>query len=301
MLNIVTAESIIGKIPGIAAETMFFSRRAVCDARIHRALQSGIVGTRRTGAESIVVSGGYEDDEDHGEVIIYTGHGGNDPATRRQIADQSFEAPGNAALVTSGLNGAPVRVVRGRNRDSRYAPSNGYRYDGLYRVESWWREPGRSGYAVCRYRLVTAERELAALATAFSAPKTPPAGVPAPQRSAMTVQRIIRSGTIAEFVKDLHDHVCQFCGTRLAIRDRGYSEAAHIRPLGRPHDGPDDPSNVLCLCPNCHVLFDHGVLTVSSDLTVLGGGRMPRPMRMDINHKVDHAYLAYHRDYFGCA
>jgi hypothetical protein len=35
----------------------------------------------QTGAESIVVSGGYEDDEDHGDTIIYTGHGGNDPQT----------------------------------------------------------------------------------------------------------------------------------------------------------------------------------------------------------------------------
>jgi hypothetical protein len=35
-------------------------------------------------------------------------------------------------------------------------------------------------------------------------------------------------------------------------------EAAHIRPLGAPHNGPDTLDNTLCLCPNHHVLFDHG-------------------------------------------
>jgi len=36
----------------------------------------------------------------------------------------------------------------------------------------------------------------------------------------------------------------------------------HIRPLGRPHDGPDEPENILVLCPNHHTDFDYGRLTV---------------------------------------
>jgi putative restriction endonuclease len=34
---------------------------------------------------SIVLSGGYVDDEDLGDMIIYTGEGGRDAATGRQI------------------------------------------------------------------------------------------------------------------------------------------------------------------------------------------------------------------------
>jgi putative restriction endonuclease len=34
-----------------------------------------------------VLSGGYVDDNDEGDVIIYTGQGGRDPATGRQIKD----------------------------------------------------------------------------------------------------------------------------------------------------------------------------------------------------------------------
>jgi hypothetical protein len=58
------------------------------------------------------LSGGYEDDEDHGDVIVYTGYGGRDPATGKQISDQPFSL-WNRALAYSSLNGLPVRVIRG--------------------------------------------------------------------------------------------------------------------------------------------------------------------------------------------
>ena len=63
-----------------------------------------------------MVSGGYVDDQDLGDVIIYTGAGGNDPNTGRQVADQSIDHPNNAGLVTSELSGLPVRVTRGAHR-----------------------------------------------------------------------------------------------------------------------------------------------------------------------------------------
>jgi len=64
--------------PATSATTVYANRRALRAAGIHRALQAGIVGTRAAGAESIVLSGGYEDDKDFGNMIIYTGHGGRD-------------------------------------------------------------------------------------------------------------------------------------------------------------------------------------------------------------------------------
>jgi len=48
-----------------------------------------------------------------------------------------------------------------------------------------------------------------------------------------------------------------------------YAEGAHIKPLGSPHDGPDTPDNVLCLCPNDHLLFDHGTRYLSDALEVM--------------------------------
>jgi putative restriction endonuclease len=118
-----------------------------------RDARPGIVGSRRTGAESIVLSGGYVDDADYGSEIIYTGHGGRDPATGRQVADQEFTRQ-NQALVTSCLEGLPVRVVRGADPGSAHAPDHGYRYDGVYWVDSYWRQTGTDGFMVCRFRPV---------------------------------------------------------------------------------------------------------------------------------------------------
>ncbi|GKG54185.1 histone-lysine N-methyltransferase family member SUVH9-like protein, partial [Tanacetum coccineum] len=41
-------------------------------------------------ATSVIVSGGYEDDEDAGDVIVYTGHGGQDKHSR-QVVHQKLE------------------------------------------------------------------------------------------------------------------------------------------------------------------------------------------------------------------
>lgn len=40
---------------------------------IHFPMVSGIAGQSEYGAQSVVLSGGYIDDEDHGEWFIYTG------------------------------------------------------------------------------------------------------------------------------------------------------------------------------------------------------------------------------------
>jgi putative restriction endonuclease len=49
---------------------------------------AGIAGSVSEGADSIVLSGGYEDDEDRGEEIVYTGHDGKDWGSGRPFAQQ---------------------------------------------------------------------------------------------------------------------------------------------------------------------------------------------------------------------
>jgi len=63
----------IGEIPGQQPGTTYVDRRALRAAGIHRPPQAGIGGSGTTGAESIVLNGGYEDDEDFWEYIVYTG------------------------------------------------------------------------------------------------------------------------------------------------------------------------------------------------------------------------------------
>ncbi len=141
-----------GEIEDIEEGTIFNDRRALSIAGIHRPLQAGICGPAQLGAESIVLSGGYIDDEDHGDIIIYTGHGGNDPSTNRQVTDQTFTRQ-NEALRTSCNNSIPVRVIRGSKHDSPASPDKGYMYCGLYIVQEFWKEKGRDGFQICRFKL----------------------------------------------------------------------------------------------------------------------------------------------------
>lgn len=285
-----------------APGTLYRSRKDLQTANLHRAGQSGIVGTHKTGAESIVLSGGYEDDEDLGDVIVYTGQGGRD-SRGAQVSDQSFAITQNGSLITSCLTGSLVRVIRGPNRNSLYAPETGYRYDGDYRVESYWQERGKSGYLVCRYRLLAAEGNpsvpMVTTAPVFEPVEpSPPLGNPEPSYRSTTTQRIVRSSKIAERVKLLHGNQCQVCGIRLQIGDRHYSEGAHIRPLGRPHAGRDTLDNILCLCANCHVLFDNGALIIQDDLTILQNGCSAGVLRRHPKHPLDMKAIEYHRSLF---
>ena len=72
---------IFGEIAGVPPGRTWNTRREVAATGVHKPTQNGISGTALEGADSIVVSGGYEDDEDHGTEIIYTGTGGYNSAS----------------------------------------------------------------------------------------------------------------------------------------------------------------------------------------------------------------------------
>ncbi|KAL6176123.1 hypothetical protein ACLB2K_052759 [Fragaria x ananassa] len=125
---------------------------------------SGIAGQSNHGAQSVVLSGGYLDDEDHGEWFLYTGSGGRDlSGNKRTNKDQSFDQTFekyNKALQVSCQKGYPVRVVRShKEKRSAYAPEKGLRYDGVYRIEKCWRKVGVQGFKVCRYLFVRCDNE----------------------------------------------------------------------------------------------------------------------------------------------
>ena len=286
------AARIFGEISGVPVGQILPSREAASKAGVHRPTQGGISGAEGEGADSIVVSGGYEDDVDLDDEIIYTGHGGNDPATGKQIGHQELTR-GNRALARSADEGLPVRVIRGSGGDPKLAPRSGYRYDGLYYVDRYWSEIGKSGYRVWRYRLI---RESETQAGESGGEPMPGAG----RRVLTQVQRIVRTTEVAQRVKALHGHRCQICGEVVQTAAGLYAEAAHIRPLGRPHDGPDHASNILCLCPNDHVRFDRGAVVVNNDLNVVNAttGEVLRGLRTVAAHHVASEQLQYHRERF---
>lgn len=97
-------------------------------------------------------------------------------------------------------------------------------------------------------------------------------------------------------VKELHKFTCQICGTQIKGPAGCYAEAAHIRPLGKPHNGPDSIDNLLWLCPNHHVMFDLGIITVNDDLTLVG---IEGKLSVSPKHQINHEQLRYHRDHYG--
>lgn len=292
-------QSRFGEVPGFSEGSTFSRRKDAHAAGVHRAGQDGIVGRAKIGAESIVLSGGYEDDIDLGDEILYTGRGGQDER-KKQVDDQSFSDHKNAALLVSMIRKLPVRVIRGARHKSPFSPASGYRYDGLFRVVDAWREGGKDGFQICRYLLKKIDVSSPAGSEVSSgADESPslPSGNKRPSRRRVAQDRIVRSTEVAEFIKNIYDCTCQICGTRLSVGDRGYAEGAHIKPLGSRHKGPDTVPNILCLCPNCHVLFDFGALRIADDLTVLGGGGELSLRRHEV-HFIDREFLAYHRSIF---
>ena len=122
-----------------------------------------------------------------------------------------------------------------------------------------------------------------------------PAEYAVPKRQEARVSRIVRISARAREVKALHGHRCQMCGTRLECPAGPYSEAAHIRPLGAPHNGPDTVDNILCLCPNHHVLFDNGAVYIADNLSLNGDDG--NVLTVHRNHGINRQHLAYHREH----
>jgi putative restriction endonuclease len=275
----------IGEIEGVIEGQIFENRRELHDANVHRGLMRGI-GAR---GESIVLSGGYADDKDYGDEIIYTGEGGRDSSTGLQVSDQTLTG-GNLALYNHYREGNPIRVSRGSNADSSYAPPSGYKYGGLYRIENVWSDIGRDGYKIWRYKFIKLSNSEIITPTITSAP---PQGLRVTQRTQVTTSRIIRSSAIGNYVKRLYDYTCQISGVQLDTPNGRYAEACHIQPVGRPHNGPDDVSNVLCLSPNMHVLFDLGAISINDDLTLIG---IEGILNIRDEHDLSQEAIRYHRE-----
>jgi putative restriction endonuclease len=223
--------------------------------------------------------------------VLFRSEGGQDEKGR-QIADQQL-VRGNLALAKSEIDGLPIRVIRGADKKNPYAPETGYRYDGLYLVDSHWHERGKSGFLVYRFKLVKLDSSLPPnkLTKEFDL-ITLPAGSDNPKRATATSQRIIRDSRLGKEIKKLYNYKCQVCSIEINTNAGAYAEAAHIRPVGKPHNGPDRPDNLLCLCPNHHLMLDKGVYMIDDDLSLVGiAGRLT----MHKEHKISVEHIRYHR------
>lgn len=285
---------IFGEIAGIDEGHWFDSRQEMMPSSFHRNWGRGIDGNAEEGTAAIVLSGGYEDDQDFGNIIIYTGEGGNDPNTKKQIKDQSWESQGNAGLRKSMDEGLPIRVIRGYMHKSELSPKEGYVYAGLYSVVEAWQEIGKSGYKICRFRL-----EYSGVNEGREIPKNIKLDYKKKEkkRKEGTIVRIVRDTKMAHDIKELYNYECQVCGSTIKTKSGRYAEGAHIKPLGIPHNGDDSPDNLLCLCPNHHVMFNRGCFSIKDDYKLIGEAE--GTLKLHDDHKIQLSNLKYHRSIHG--
>ncbi|KAF2323695.1 hypothetical protein GH714_036632 [Hevea brasiliensis] len=149
----------VGVVPGVEVGDIFFFRMEMCLVGLHSQTMAGIdyMIVRADIEEdplavSIVSSGGYEDEAEDRDVLIYSGQGGNVNSNKKEAADQKLER-GNLALERSLHRNNEVRVIRGM-KDAISPTAKVYVYDGLYRIQESWVEKGKSGCNIFKYKLV---------------------------------------------------------------------------------------------------------------------------------------------------
>lgn len=121
-----------------------------------------------------------------------------------------------------------------------------------------------------------------------------PEGNSTPARSTVCTIRVIRNSRVGNYVKELYNYRCQISGIALDTPHGPYAEACHVRPVGKPHNGPDSVDNVLCLSPNMHVLFDLGAITLTDNLRIMG---MDGDLKSEPDHQLSIDHIRYHREH----
>jgi putative restriction endonuclease len=93
--------------------------------------------------------------------------------------------------------------------------------------------------------------------------------------------RLFRDEAFARNVKRAYGATCAFTG--LSMKNGGGRtevDAAHIRPIGDGHAGPDSVRNGLALSKTVHWMFDRGLLSVDNDYRILTARSLvPEPIK----------------------
>ena len=117
--------------------------------------------------------------------------------------------------------------------------------------------------------------------SAVPAPVPEDIGEP-PSEVEVITYRKIRDTKLARDIKELYNNECQLCSHTIKLADgRRYAEVHHIVPLGA--GGLDEKENIICVCPNHHVLLDYKAIQLDLDTLTLKQG-----------HKIKDEYVQYH-------
>ncbi len=150
-----------GPVPGVEVGMSWKHRYQLCEAGVHMLPLMPIAGRARDrGAQSVVLCGAHAEDHDDGEEFVLTGVRAKEkmlywPNKGLALNYAAAAGTGGNPEEESWRKGKPVRVVRGFKlaQYSPFAPGEGFRYDGIYKVVSYWpEERGAAGW-VWRFHL----------------------------------------------------------------------------------------------------------------------------------------------------
>jgi putative restriction endonuclease len=124
------------------------------------------------------------------------------------------------------------------------------------------------------------------------------------------VSRPFRDAAFAREVRMAYKATCGVTGLKLVNGGgRVETEAAHIRPVGDGHKGPDSVRNGVALCRTAHWMFDRGLLSIDDNYRILvAQDLVPAEFRRLINSdgllqvpsdsrsRPHPKFLQYHRD-----
>lgn len=125
------------------------------------------------------------------------------------------------------------------------------------------------------------------------------------------VSRPFRDAAFTKNVRTIYDFTCAMTGLKLVNGGgRPEVEAAHIRPVGNDHNGPDSVRNGLALSRSIHWMFNRGILSLTDEYEILTAKKLvPDPVKRLLNpdgkisiptdprHRPHPQFLRYHREH----
>lgn len=119
-----------------------------------------------------------------------------------------------------------------------------------------------------------------------------------PERKQINSVITQRNQTVVQYIKTMYNHTCQICGEQIQVGLEEYmSEAHHIKPLGSKHSGADVLGNLIVVCPNHHVMFDRGAITIDLEKRIVQHVNENHPINNQsilMKHKIEQQYIDYH-------
>ncbi|MGE0822512.1 MAG: HNH endonuclease [Candidatus Binatia bacterium] len=99
------------------------------------------------------------------------------------------------------------------------------------------------------------------------------------------ISRPFRDVAFTKNVRSIYDFTCAMTGLKLINGGgRPEVEAAHIRPVGNNHNGPDSLRNGIALSRSIHWMFDRGLLSLTDDYEILTVKKLvPDPVKRLLN------------------